>query len=141
MMLDISSEFPPIIEVTIDNPIQVDIFESIPININVSMMQIPTVNVTATPLPDLTVVGMPGEPGPPGPQGPQGPPGTVDNVGYRHIQTLPSTEWIIDHGLNYPTVTVVDTAGDIIVPEIQYTSAAQVILTFSAAVAGEAYFS
>jgi hypothetical protein len=141
MMLNISSADPPIIEVTIDDPMYVTIFESIPVNINVTMIPIPMMDITASPLPDLTVVGLPGEPGPPGPQGPQGPPGTVDAIGYRYIQTVPSTEWIVDHGLNYPTVTVVDTAGDIIVPDIQYTSATQVILTFSAAVAGEAYFS
>lgn len=74
-----------------------------------------------------------GVPGPPGPEGPSG-------VGYRHIQTSPSTIWTVNHGLTYPTVVVVDSAGEIIVPEVDYTSPSQVVLTFSAAVSGEAYF-
>lgn len=64
----------------------------------------------------------------------------VDN--YRHVQAVASTSWVITHGLGFrPNVAVVDSTGREIIPEIDYTSPTVVTLTFSAAVAGEAYLS
>lgn len=91
-----------------------------------------------------SMLGLPGPPGPPGPvgpAGPEGPPGGgVDS--YRHVQSSGSTTWVINHGLSFrPNVSVVDSTGQEIIPEISYTSPTVVTLTFSAAVGGEAYLS
>ena len=76
--------------------------------------------------------------------GPQGPPGTPGTSGgsYRHVQITPLTSWVITHTLGYPpNVSIVDSTGREIIGEIDYTSATVVTLTFTAAVAGEAYLS
>ena len=61
---------------------------------------------------------------------------------YRHVQMTAATTWTINHGLSfYPNVQVVDTLGRMIVPDVQYPTAGQVVLTFNPAAAGEAYLS
>lgn len=85
-----------------------------------------------------TVIGPPGGQGPPGPPGPAGPPG--GNL--RYVQSTPATTWAIEHALGFmPSVTAVDSTGRVILPEAEYPSITTVVLTFSAAVAGEAYLS
>lgn len=96
-------------------------------------------------------VGSQGPPGPPGPEGPegpegpvgpQGPPGTMPATNYRHVQMTAATTWTINHGLSFwPNVTVIDSSGREIIGEETYPNANTVIVTFSAAVAGEAYCS
>jgi len=77
---------------------------------------------------------------PAGPPGPPGPAGT--GSAFRFVQPTPSVTWTIDHGLGYyPNVTTVDSTGREIIGEIDYASMSQVICTFSATVAGEAYLS
>jgi hypothetical protein len=87
--------------------------------------------------------GPPGPAGPQGPPGPQGPAGTTPVVAYRHVQAVADTVWSITHGLSYrPNVSAVDSTGREMWPGIvDYPSATTVQLTFSAAVAGEAYLS
>jgi hypothetical protein len=87
--------------------------------------------------------GPPGPAGPQGPPGPQGPAGTTPVVSYRHVQAVADTVWSITHGLSYrPNVSAVDSTGREMWPGIvDYPSATTVQLTFSAAVAGEAYLS
>jgi hypothetical protein len=74
--------------------------------------------------------------------GPQGPPGSTPTIAHRHVQSTPLTQWDIAHGLDFwPNVAVVDSTGREVIPEIQYMSATDVRLIFSAAVGGEAYLS
>jgi len=58
---------------------------------------------------------------------------------YRHIQSIPSTEWQISHNLGkYPSVTTTDTGGNEVEGEVKYINSNSVLLTFSAAFAGYA---
>jgi hypothetical protein len=61
---------------------------------------------------------------------------------HRYVQPNASTTWVIDHEIPFrPSITVVDSTGREIIPDIEYTSATVITLTFSAAVGGEAYLS
>ena len=142
-MTMISGGIPPHISIVVPAPRAVRVIEypdvglevvvEDPIEVMVAVLDVPTVPVIA-------VVGEPGPPGPAGPPGPQGPAG--EGSAFRYVQSIPATSWLINHLLGvYPNVTVVDTAGDVIVPEIRYIDVNQLELIFSAAVAGEAYLS
>jgi hypothetical protein len=59
---------------------------------------------------------------------------------YVHEQSSPSTTWTIDHGLSKrASVSVVDSAGTVIICDVSYTSDNQVVLTFDASTSGQAY--
>lgn len=59
---------------------------------------------------------------------------------YRHLQGVSSSSWVIQHNLNkYPSVTVQDSAGSIVIGEITYNSKNIITLTFSGAFSGEAH--
>jgi hypothetical protein len=59
---------------------------------------------------------------------------------YRHIQGASSSVWTINHGLQkFPAVVVKDSAGTIVIGEIDYVDTNNVTLTFSGAFSGEAY--
>lgn len=76
-----------------------------------------------------------------GPQGPQGPQGTSGDAHYVHNQVTPSASWTITHNLGkMPSVTIVDSADTEVEGDIQYTSVNQVVVTFSGAFSGKAYF-
>lgn len=61
---------------------------------------------------------------------------------YRFSQGSPSAQWTITHALGgYPSVTVVDSAGSVVIGEVTYLSATDIVLDFSAPFAGEAYLS
>jgi len=63
-----------------------------------------------------------------------------DDKNYRHIQGVSSATWTIAHNLGkYPSVTVKDSAGSIVIGEIQYNDNNNITLTFSGAFSGEAY--
>jgi hypothetical protein len=64
-------------------------------------------------------------------------------LAYRHIQVTPATVWNIDHGLSfYPHVTIVDSSHREVFPDhIDFPTATTVVVTFSAAIGGEAYLS
>ena len=60
---------------------------------------------------------------------------------YRHIQGVSSSTWVVEHNLNkYPSVTVQDSAGSIVIGEITYNNKNTITLTFSGAFSGEAHF-
>lgn len=60
---------------------------------------------------------------------------------YVHVQSSPETTWTITHNLNKrPAVTVVDSADNVVVGEVEYNSDNQVTLTFAGAFSGKAYF-
>jgi len=85
-----------------------------------------------------------GDTGAKGDTGPQGPPGASGSAAgtYRYVQMSPASTWDVVHNLPYwPNVTVVDSLGREIVPDVQYVSGTEIQLIFSASVAGEAYFS
>ena len=72
----------------------------------------------------------------------------VDLVGgtFTWTQTAPATEWgtgnpaTITHSLNkFPSITVVDTAGTVVIGEYTYINSNTVSLHFSAPFAGKAY--
>jgi hypothetical protein len=69
--------------------------------------------------------------------------GVIPVVAYRHVQASAATTWSITHGLAFrPNVSAVDSTGREVWPgAVDYPSATTVQLTFSAAVAGEAYLS
>lgn len=93
-----------------------------------------------------------GATGPAGPAGAIGPTGAVGATGpagtdgtgdknYRHQQMLPAAVWTVVHGLDkYPAVSIADSAGTIVVGDVDYLDANTVQLTFVAAFSGEAYF-
>lgn len=59
---------------------------------------------------------------------------------YVHTQNTASSVWTINHDLDkYPSITVVDSAGSIVIGEIAYNNENNVTLTFSAAFSGVAY--
>lgn len=80
-----------------------------------------------------------GPAGPEGPQGPAGPAGGEDNR-YTHIQPASSDVWIIEHNLSrHPSVTVVDSAGTVIIGSVRYVDLNTVEVRFSVAFQGKAY--
>ena len=73
-------------------------------------------------------------------------PTTVTNVyavdaNYVHDQGVAAAVWTVQHNLNKKcSVTVVDSANQIVVGEIVYDSDNQVTITFSGSFSGKAYF-
>jgi hypothetical protein len=63
-----------------------------------------------------------------------------DNDTYTHTQLSPTNVWNINHNLNkMPSITIVDSADNLVFGEIKYISANEIIVSFSAAFAGKAY--
>lgn len=59
---------------------------------------------------------------------------------YTHDQSVASDTWTITHNLaRYPSVTIVDSAGTVVVGGIAYVSVNQIVVTFSAAFSGKAF--
>lgn len=59
---------------------------------------------------------------------------------YRHVQSSAAAVWTILHNLNkYVSVMARDSAGDLVVGQVEWLSLSTVRLTFSAAFSGEAY--
>lgn len=57
-----------------------------------------------------------------------------------HSQPVPSTTWNITHSLGgRPSITVVDSAGTVVIGEITYISDSQITASFTAAFSGLAY--
>jgi hypothetical protein len=55
-------------------------------------------------------------------------------------KVLPSEQWVIKHSLNkHPSVTIVDSAENIVYGNIEYVSDNEIIITFSAGFSGKAY--
>lgn len=59
---------------------------------------------------------------------------------YVHTQGVASTEWVITHTLGgRPSITVVDSAGTVVIGGVQYDSDTQISVYFSSAFSGYAY--
>lgn len=57
-----------------------------------------------------------------------------------HTQNTPATTWTITHTLGgRPSITIVDTAGTVVIGEVLYNSDSQITVSFSAAFSGFAY--
>lgn len=90
----------------------------------------------------LEVVGEVGPRGPQGIQGEIGPPGPPTLSFYRHSQAFASALWVVDHDLSYPpSVTVVDSAGTVLLADVTYLDDFHIQIEFSAPTAGYAYLS
>ena len=60
---------------------------------------------------------------------------------FAHTQSVASATWVVNHNLNkYPSVTVVDSAGTVVVGQVAYNSTTQATLTFVGSFSGKAYF-
>ena len=72
--------------------------------------------------------------------GEQGPAGPSSSETYAFTQSVASDEWVIEHGLDrYPAASVVDSAGNTIICDVQYDTSNQITIRFSAAFSGRAY--
>lgn len=59
---------------------------------------------------------------------------------YTYNQNIPSSVWTIIHNLDkYPSVTIVDSAGSVVMGDIEYVSTSTLRVTFSSEFAGAAY--
>ncbi len=64
----------------------------------------------------------------------------TNTTGFVFNQTTPSDTWVIDHGLGrFPSITVVDSAGSIVVGSVVYTTADRITVSFSGGFSGTAY--
>lgn len=64
----------------------------------------------------------------------------IQDKTYTHTQSVASKEWHIIHDLQkYPSVSVVDSAGNIVVGDVEYISNSKIIIRFSGAFSGKAY--
>jgi len=65
--------------------------------------------------------------------------GTGDKY-YRHVQSSPNTVWVIVHNLEkLPSVSIIDSAGNMTFGQVDYLDGTTLTVTFSAAIGGEAY--
>lgn len=113
--------------------------------------KLPNIDFVVDQYSDVVVVaaGNLGSQGPPGKEGPIGPPGPPSTIPgppgpgastYIFTQGIPSTIWTITHNLGFwPSVTVIDSGGSVIDPDIVYNTNNRVTLTFGSATTGKAY--
>ncbi len=65
---------------------------------------------------------------------------THNNERHVHTQPSPSASWLISHDLGgKPSVTIVDSAGTVVIGEIVYDSDTQITVNFTAPFSGFAY--
>ena len=80
--------------------------------------------------------GAEGPQGEPGPQGPQGEPGADGDKNYTST-FMPTDTLLVTHNLNkYPSVDVINSAGDEVIGSVQYLTVNSLIVSFSAAFGG-----
>lgn len=66
--------------------------------------------------------------------------GTSEDATYVHTQALPSDTWNISHPLaKFPSVTVVDSANNVIIGDVSYMNDSQIIIHFGSSFGGKAY--
>ncbi len=67
--------------------------------------------------------------------------GLGEDKHFTFIQNVASDVWEVEHNLNkYPSVTIVDSAENIVIGDIVYLDGNNVRLTFAAPFSGKAYF-
>ena len=63
------------------------------------------------------------------------------DANYVHSQGVPAAQWVIAHNLGKKTsVTVVDSADQVVIGQVTYNSVNQVTLDFQGSFSGKAYF-
>jgi len=68
------------------------------------------------------------------------PEATSGDKNFVFTQANPATTWTITHNLNkFPSVSVVDSANDIVYGDVTYTNTNSLTVTFTAAFSGKAY--
>jgi len=61
---------------------------------------------------------------------------------YVHVQSASASTWTISHNLGFfPSVSVVDNGGNLVIGDVLYITENQVSISFSASFGGKAYFS
>ena len=61
-------------------------------------------------------------------------------ISFTFIQATASTTWNITHPLNrFPSVTIVDSSGNVIISDTSYNNENQITLNFTAPFSGKAY--
>lgn len=71
-----------------------------------------------------------------GPRGAMGPPALT----YTHIQSIASSTWVIAHNLEkFPSITIVDSSGNVVIGDIKYIDNLTIQVSFSGAFSGRAY--
>lgn len=59
---------------------------------------------------------------------------------FEYAQSVPSQEWEIAHTLKkFPSVTVVDSAGSVVIGDVTYIDDSNIIISFQSAFSGKAY--
>ena len=73
-------------------------------------------------------------------QGAPGKDGEGVDLHYRHVQSIPSADWTVRHNLGkYPSIAVIDSAGNNVIGHVDYDDANTCTLTFASAFSGEAH--
>src|SRR5699024_1068413 len=81
-----------------------------------------------------------GPQGPPGPPGRDGRDGTGGDLHYRHPQDTPLAVWFVAHNLGKrPAVTVVNSAGEVILSDVEDIDDNSLRIHFAAPFSGTAY--
>ncbi len=63
------------------------------------------------------------------------------DANYVHSQGVPASQWVITHNLGKKSsVTVVDSADQVVIGQVTYNSVNQVTLDFQGSFSGKAYF-
>jgi len=61
---------------------------------------------------------------------------------YIHTQSVSASTWTISHNMGFfPSVSVVDNGGNMVIGDVSYITENQVSISFSASFGGKAYFS
>lgn len=75
-----------------------------------------------------------------GPRGEKGEKGDGGDLNYVHYQSTPSEKWLINHNLGkYPSVSIVNSAGSVVVGDVVILDENNVEVSFSGSFSGRAY--
>jgi hypothetical protein len=129
------------VELDLDvHEVTIELIEATPIELDAGDVEPVVLDVVDGEI-TLEVIGEVGPRGIQGIQGEIGPPGPPPAF-YRHHQTSASDQWLIQHDLPYrPAVTIVDSAGTVLIADVVYVDDLNVQVGFSAPTAGYAYLS
>lgn len=135
--IQIHQENPPIIQVK-QNPAPVIVLNPNSASvIRVKEISSTTIKLEAKPTPQVTFnsLGVKGDKGDPGQKG--------DLAGFFEFQqSVPNNVWTITHNLGfYPSITIVDSANDVVVGDIKYININTIQASFNGGFAGKAYLS
>lgn len=100
-------------------------------DIKVTLTPNPIVKTTIAPMTEIkvTVLG----------SGPRGEPGPAADT-FIHNQIVSAQEWTIFHNLEkFPSVTIVDSSGNVVLGNVRYIDNMSILLTFTAPFSGRAY--